>query len=342
LTELSDFLKKHSRKRPFSDGHEYLTVSNEAVHAGARSFDVPLRQVEILALEEGVVPLRYTENIPVFGIQGQLKVRRSSAAVIGTGGLGGYVCELLARAGVGRLVMVDGDRFEESNLNRQVLSAESNLGEFKVEVAERRVREINDAVDLYCVRAFATEKTLPQIVKDCHVVVDCVDTARARLMLQKVCEKEGIPLVHGSIGGCIGRVMTILPGDVGVRAFYREPGHEMGLTRGESGEGENRREEIRRQETRLEEICREEDRNRRATTSPHLPSFVGPTSGSPGVTPAAVAPWQAAEALKVITGKGTILRNEILVIDLLNGRVGIISLRVARLGRLLAKAFGSR
>lgn len=182
----------------------------------------PIREVELAALEAGIVPWRYLRNLGTIGLEGQARLLRSTVAVVGLGGLGGYVAEALARMGVGRLILIDGDVFEEHNLNRQALSTERGLGESKAQIAKRRVTEINSAVEVTAYAVTLTRENLPTLLADADVVVDGLDRLPARLMLQEGAQALGIPLVHGSIAGFLGQVMTILPGDPGLRGLYGE------------------------------------------------------------------------------------------------------------------------
>ena len=100
------------------------------------------------ALEQRIIPERYQRNIGTVGIDGQMRLLRSKVGVVGAGGLGGLAIELLARMGIGSLVVIDSDSFTASNLNRQLLSLEGGLGAGKAETAARRVKEINGAVEI--------------------------------------------------------------------------------------------------------------------------------------------------------------------------------------------------
>jgi molybdopterin/thiamine biosynthesis adenylyltransferase len=130
------------------------------------------------------------------------------------------VVEGLARMGVGRLVLIDGDTFADHNLNRQALSSESNLGCSKSEVAQARVAQINSAVEVVAHNLFLTAENRRQLLAEVDVVVDGLDRLPARLMLQEAAQTLGIPMVHGAIAGYVGQVMTIFPGDSGLRALY--------------------------------------------------------------------------------------------------------------------------
>jgi molybdopterin/thiamine biosynthesis adenylyltransferase len=181
-----------------------------------------VREIEIAALEAGVIPWRYIRNVGTIGLEGQANLLRSTAAVVGLGGLGGYVTEALARMGVGRLILIDGDAFEEHNFNRQLLSAESRLGMGKAQAARQRVAQINGAVAVDAHAVMLTRENLPQLLEGADVVVDALDRLPIRMVLQDGAKALSIPMVHGSIAGFLGQVMTILPGDLGLRSLYGE------------------------------------------------------------------------------------------------------------------------
>lgn len=178
------------------------------------------RETEAALLEMGVLPRRYLRNWGTLGLDGQRTLFHSTVAVIGLGGLGGCVVECLARLGIGRLILVDGDVFVDHNLNRQVLSCEGNLGRPKAEVAAERVREINPALDVVAYTEYATGQTLPDMLSGANVAIDALDRLPARLVLQDAAALLGVPMVHGAIAGMMGQVMTILPGDDGLRCLY--------------------------------------------------------------------------------------------------------------------------
>jgi molybdopterin/thiamine biosynthesis adenylyltransferase len=201
----------------------------ERVRALAAESGRSVREVELAALESGVVPWRYMCNMGTVGLDGQAKLLRSSVAVVGLGGLGGYVTEALARTGVGRLVLIDGDVFEEHNLNRQLLSAEARLGTKKMQAARQRVAEINSAVEVIGHAVMLSGENLPQVLEGVDVVVDALDRLPTRLALQEGAQALGIPMVHGSIAGFLGQVMTIFPGDPGLRGLYGDALPEQGL-----------------------------------------------------------------------------------------------------------------
>jgi molybdopterin/thiamine biosynthesis adenylyltransferase len=149
-----------------------------------------------------------------------LTLFRSSVAVIGCGGLGGYVVEELARLGVGRIVVIDSDVFEEHNLNRQLFSTPANLGRAKVEAAANRIGEINPAVTIVPVQAAFSPENGAELLDECQVAVDALDSIQVRLELADICTALNIPLVHGAIAGWFGHVATQFPGDDTLRSIY--------------------------------------------------------------------------------------------------------------------------
>ena len=179
----------------------------------ALDFGIKPRDVEITALKNGICPSRYQRNIGTIGISGQIKLLSSRAAVIGCGGLGGWIIEMLARAGVGELVMVDPDVFDDNNLNRQLFSTEINIGKPKALAAADRVATVNSAVDTFASVVFLDEKNGREILEGSSVVIDALDNNNSRRNASVICRELGIPFVHGAIGGMFGQVGVFYPGD---------------------------------------------------------------------------------------------------------------------------------
>lgn len=186
----------------------------------ARACRASVRDVELAALGAKVLPARYERNLGTVGWEGQAKLLRSTVAVIGAGGLGGYVIEALARMGVGHLVIVDADVFEEHNLNRQLMCTEDDLGRPKVEVARERVEAINSAVEVTTHQVLATDENMQSLIAGADVVVDALDTLPSRFALQRAAQSLRVPMVHGAIAGYLSQVMTILPDDEGLTRIY--------------------------------------------------------------------------------------------------------------------------
>ena len=189
----------------------FQVISLAIVREMAAAEGLAVREFEAELLDNGLVPLRYLRNIGTLGMDGQAKLLRSSAAVLGCGGLGGWITELLARAGVGRLVLIDGDVFSESNLNRQALCTEANLGQNKAETAAARVRAINSAVEAVPNPVMMTEGNAEALLGKNSIVFDALDNFPSRLILHKASKSLGIPMVHGAIAGWMGQVCVSAP-----------------------------------------------------------------------------------------------------------------------------------
>lgn len=191
----------------------YSVISYSWCRAVAARILLNPRQVEIAALEGGICPSRYERNMGTIGLAGQVKLLRSRVAVLGCGGLGGYIIEMLARSGVGSLVLVDGDTFSESNLNRQLLCTEENNGKNKAEAGVERVGAINSAVEARAFAEYFQGENAAKLLQGCDLVLDALDNNASRLLALRACAKLGIPFIHGAIAGFWGQVGVFYPGD---------------------------------------------------------------------------------------------------------------------------------
>lgn len=221
-------------------------------------------------LERGEVPERYLRNMGTLGIDGQIRLLKTRVLVVGAGGLGGTVIELLARLGAGFIRVVDGDTFAEHNLNRQLLSNEKNIGFLKAVEAAVRVASINSDVMVESVVEMLDPYNVDQLLKGIDIAVDALDNVESRLILSKAAQRTGIPLIHGAIAGFSGQVMTVLPNSKGLETIYSNNTVKHGIERG---------------------------------------------LGNPAATPALIAALQVQEVVKVITGKGKVLSNELLQVN---------------------------
>ena len=195
----------------------------------AERYGLTLADVESQALALGLLPARYQRNRQTISVAQQLRLCRSRVAVIGCGGLGGYLLEELARLGVGTLVAVDPDIFEEHNLNRQLLATPANLGHSKVAAAVARIGAVNPAVTVIPHQCAFGPENGRELLGGAQVVLDALDSIPARLALDAACAELGLPLVHGAIGGWYGQVATLLPGDPTLSHLYRRPGESRGV-----------------------------------------------------------------------------------------------------------------
>lgn len=210
-----------NRSRPDNTEYRclrYVDAQNIAYQTGQRLLDI-----ESTALKLDIVPARYCRNQNSLSNEDQLRLLQSHVAIIGLGGLGGSVTEILARLGVGSFTLVDGDSFDESNLNRQILSGISNVGQAKAVVACARVQEINPAAEVRTIHDFFTSENSQSILTNAHLAIDCLDTIPDRFVLEEGCSKSNIPLVSAAIGGTSGQATAIFPGDPGLQLVYGSP-----------------------------------------------------------------------------------------------------------------------
>jgi len=155
---------------------------------------------------------RYARNkILTPGEQNQLK--QNKVAVIGCGGLGGYIIEMLARLGIGNITAVDGDVFEETNLNRQLLCVTDTLGKKKAVEAGIRIKKIDSGINVKVEDRYINKDNALQTIKDHDVVVDALDSNTARHTVLDACKSENIPCVHGAVAGWYGQVSVVYPQD---------------------------------------------------------------------------------------------------------------------------------
>lgn len=179
----------------------------------ARLHDLRPREVESWACRQGVCPSRYERSLGTLGIEGQARLLSSTAAVIGCGGLGGLIVDLLARAGVGRLIVVDDDMFTDNNLNRQILATEDTVCMPKVDAAAAHAASVNGAVETVAVARRLEGDNAERILSGCDIAVDGLDNNSSRQILRKACGALEIPMVHGAIGGFWGQAAVLFPGD---------------------------------------------------------------------------------------------------------------------------------
>ncbi len=230
---------------------------------------------------------RYSRNFNTLAPEEQACLGRSHVAIIGLGGLGGGVSEMLARTGVGTLTLIDGDSFDASNLNRQLLSREDLLGQSKAEAARDRINAVNSSVIVNHHHTFAVADNIKDLIQEADLVVDCLDTVDARFLLQDAAGQNNIPLVSGAIAGVTGQVTVIFPGDRGFELIYGEQTEhpEKGSSHG------------------IETI-----------------------TGNISYCAMFVAALQASETVKVLLNRGDILRNKLLIADLWTNTVEVMDL----------------
>jgi len=226
-TEIRQRIRERSRTIADPAGRAVPVLADAAALEVAREGGLELPEVYREALGLGILPCRYIRNGDVLSVGEQLRLAESRVAGAGAGGLGGQAILLLARRGVGTLVIADGDRFEESNLNRQALCAGETVGEWKALAAAAVVSAVNPGVRVIPHPVKLDAGVVDGILAGSDAVIDGLDNVPDRMLLQDAAARLGIPMVHGALAGFEGRVMTVLPGDAGVRALYGDgPGPE--------------------------------------------------------------------------------------------------------------------
>lgn len=163
---------------------------------------------------------RYERNFPAFSQEDFESIQNASVCVVGCGGLGGYIIEMLARIGVGSLTMIDGDVFEKSNQNRQLFSTEKNLGTSKAKAAAARVKLINKEIHTIYHYTFLNEDNGALLIGNANLVIDALDNVPTRMIVQTLCKQKNIPLIHGAIGGWFAQVTTVFPEDDTLSRLY--------------------------------------------------------------------------------------------------------------------------
>lgn len=159
-------------------------------------------------------------NIPAISEADMEKLAGSNVLVAGCGGLGGNVIEQLARVGIGHLIVADGDVFEESNLNRQILCTADNIGENKAKAAAERIHRIDAGIEVRPVPENITKENASALMADADIVIDALDSISARLMLEDAAAEAGLYLVHGGISGWELQAMLVPPGSGLIHSLY--------------------------------------------------------------------------------------------------------------------------
>lgn len=176
-----------------------------------------------------MAPLRHASSLLAYtGLaQGDLLtdqalrcLSEARVVVLGCGGLGGHVIDLLARSGIGTLRLVDDDVFTPSNLNRQLLCTTKTLGKPKALVACEHVRQVNSEIAVDTRIARATDANIASLMAGMYLAVDALDSIPTRFLLARAAAEAGIPLVHGAVAGFLGQVTTIFPHETTLNSLY--------------------------------------------------------------------------------------------------------------------------
>jgi molybdopterin-synthase adenylyltransferase len=215
----------------------------------------------------------------------QLQLKNSTITVIGCGGIGGAVIEMLARMGVSHLKIVDKDVFDFSNINRQLMSSMDRIGQAKTEVTGEIIKSINPFVEVEIFNTELNQENVEDILKGSTVVVDALDNLKARIITSRATMKLKIPFVHGAIHGTMGQISIFTSETPSYEEIFRLPSN-----------GKELNEEILKDVNKL---------------AKEVPPVIGPV-------PNIVGCLQAFEIVKILTGKGHIITApEVLIFDLM-------------------------
>ena len=217
----------------------------------------------------------------------QERFKDGKITVIGCGGIGGETIEMLARMGIGELVLVDKDAFDLSNLNRQTLATIADLGLDKSAVAAEKVRLINPYVKVTTFNEHIDQSNIEKVIGDSDIVIDALDNVLTRVIVSRAAKEKGIPYIHGAIHGTLGQVTVFLPNS---EKTYEEMFNLPSI-------GKDLNDDV-------------------------IEDLKGVTSGVPpviGPTPNLIGCLEAFEAYKILTGVGKVtVAPKILTFDLLD------------------------
>ena len=217
----------------------------------------------------------------------QQRFRNAKITVIGCGGIGGETIEMLARMGIGELVLVDKDAFDLSNLNRQTLASIADLGLEKSSVAAEKVRLINPYVKTTIFNEHIDQTNIDKVIGDSDIVIDALDNVLTRVIVSRKAKEKGIPYIHGAIHGTMGQITVFLPNS---EKTYEEMFNLPSIGK---------------------DLTEETIKDLKNVTS-GVPPVIGPT-------PNLIGCLEAFEAYKIITGIGKVtVAPKILTFDLLN------------------------
>lgn len=157
---------------------------------------------------------RYGRQILIsgWGVTAQEKLKAAKVAVAGIGGLGCPSSIYLAAVGLGKVVLIDKEKFKLSNLNRQILGWQKDIGKFKVEVAKEKLEALNQEIQVETVIADITKENIRNVIGNVDVVIDGQDNWKTRFTINEYCIAHRIPFVHAGVSGLHGQMTVILPG----------------------------------------------------------------------------------------------------------------------------------
>lgn len=139
---------------------------------------------------------KFSRTEMLIGNEGMEKLKNAKVAVFGLGGVGSFVCEGLARSGIGNFILIDFDKVDESNINRQLIATVNTIGRYKVDLMKERILEINPDAEVEVYREFYMDDSESDIItKDLSYAVDCVDTIMAKIAIVCKCDELCVPVI---------------------------------------------------------------------------------------------------------------------------------------------------
>jgi molybdopterin/thiamine biosynthesis adenylyltransferase len=166
---------------------------------------------------------RYDRQIRLLGRDGQEKLKRATIFIAGAGGLGSPISIYLAAAGIGKIILVDNDTVSLSNLNRQILHWEKDLGQKKVVSAYEKLNGINQDIDIEVSSESIDQDNVSDLVGGSSLIIDAMDNYPARYLLNRAAISKKIPFIHGAVSGFCGQATTVIPGESAcLRCIFRD------------------------------------------------------------------------------------------------------------------------
>lgn len=219
-TRLSELIQEHSIEITDPAGRQAQVLEDNHALKLADKCRCSIHNIYLEAMNLRIYPYRYLRNRDAISLNEQIILAKSKVAIIGAGGLGGHLILSLARLGIGHLVIIDRDVFDETNLNRQALSSTESIGFSKSESGARISESINPGVIVTPFIVKIDTSNADEMLDGMNVVVDALDNISDRFVVEESAKRLKIPMVHGAVAGFEGQVMTIFPDDPGLKSLY--------------------------------------------------------------------------------------------------------------------------
>lgn len=174
-------------------------LSGAAIANLAQKYGLSLKDVMLGLLDRDIWPERFCRNAGILSAREMRLLLEMRVFMAGCGGLGGAVADMLARTGIGMFRLCDPDVFEETNLNRHLFCTEKTLGRPKASVVGAGLLGIASHLTVEALEIAATEDNLPALLRDMDVAIDCLDSVKAKKMLENAAQKAGIAYLHGAV-----------------------------------------------------------------------------------------------------------------------------------------------